>query len=379
MIPQVRSALLSLVLYPGFAYAQVNPSVQVASTPMSIVFDWQRDRCTQWDIPDAPLRAFTSADGQVVAFASSYDNRPLTGKSLSQLKHTCQSSLVSRAGKDPARYEGLRYVTATWTADGIHVAGLIHNEYHAERFGTCSYVGSMQCWYNTILAASSDTSGMTFFVQSPPRVVAAVPFTQAMDQGRHRGFFNPSNILFRDGNWYMAANTTGEGEQRSGTCLFRSSDVNDPDAWKSFTGRDFSGPSVDPYRDDTRSYVPCQPMTGVNTLGSISYYPSKSLYLGVFQGPDQDHPNGNIGYAWSKDMLHWGPHATLIDRPDMSSKNCSDTERYGYPSVLDSRSPDRNFAIITKTPYLFVTRFQVKDCKLSPNRDLIRLELRIDP
>lgn len=346
---------------------------------MAIIFDWRRDRCAEWDVPDAPLRAFRVADGEVVAFSSSYDNRPFAGTSLGQLTHWCHSSLTSKPDADPARYEGLRYVTATWTKDGIHVTALIHNEYHAERFGKCAYAGSMQCWYNTILAASSVNSGETFVVGRSPHVVTAVPFTQAIEQGRHRGFFNSSNILFHDGYWYMAANTTGEGEQQAGTCLFRSSDVDDPGAWKSFDGENFIGPSIDPYQDDVHRYVPCQPMTGVSTLGSISYYAPLGLYLGVFQGADRNHPRGSIAYAWSKDMLHWGPHTTLLDRPDMSSRDCSDPERYGYPSVLDAEAPGRNFDVIAKTPYLFLTRFHLKDCRLSSDRDLVRFELQIDP
>ncbi len=356
----------------------MTPSVQLADTPARIVFDWSKDRCTEWDIPDAPLRAFRTASGKVVAFASSHDNRSFAGASLGQIKQTCHSSLVSTVDADPARYEGLRYITATWTKDGIHVAALIHNEYHAERFGKCAYAESMQCWYNAILAASSGDGGESFALGSP-QVVAAIPFTQNVGQGRHRGFFNPSNILFQDGYWYMAAHTTGEGEQKAGTCLFRSSDVDDPTAWKSFDGREFSGPSIDPYRDDTHRYIPCQPMTGVSTLGSISYYSPFSLYLGVFQETDRNHPQGSIAMAWSKDMLHWGSHITLINRPDMSSRNCSDIERYGYPSVLDAEASGRNFDVIGKTPYLFLTRFHVKDCKLSSNRDLVRFELRIDP
>ena len=375
----MRYLLLWLALYPVVGYAQIAPFVRLSDAPMAIVFDWSKDRCMEWDIPDAPLRAFRAADGKVVAFASSYDNRPFIGATLGQITHTCHSSLVSTADADPALYQGLRYVTATWTKDGLHVAALIHNEYHAERFGKCAYAGSMQCWYNTILAASSSNSGAAFIVESIPGVIAAIPFTQAVDQGRHRGFFNPSNILFRDGYWYMAAHTTGGGEQQTGTCLFRSSDVDDPGAWKSFDGREFTGPSIDPYRADTRRYVPCKPMTGVNTIASITYYASLKLYLGVFQGADRNHPHGSIGYAWSKDMLHWGPHAALLDRPDMSSKDCLDPERYGYPSVLDPQAAGRNFDVIDKTPYLFLTRFHVKDCKLSSDRDLVRFELRIDP
>jgi hypothetical protein len=369
--------LIIWTLCPAATLAQVNPAIQIADTPMAMVFDFNKDRCTNWDIPDAPLRAYRAANGNVVAFASGHDNRPFIGPSLGQIVQTCHPSLVSKPDPDPALYDGMRYVTATWTKDGVHVAAVIHNEYHAERFGKCSYAGSLQCWYNTILAAFSDDSGQTFSVGSTPRVIAALPFAQEVDQGRHRGFFNPSNILFRDGYWYMAVHTTGGGTQHAGTCLFRSTNVDDPESWKSFSGREFDSVSIDPYRGDKSRYVPCQPMTNISTLGSISYYANLDLYLCIFQNVDPDHLNGSIAYAWSKDMLHWGPHTVLLNRPDMSSKNCLDNERYGYPSVLDAQAPGRNFDSISQTPYLFLTQFHVKNCKLTSDRDLVRFQLII--
>ena len=56
---------------------------------------------------------------------------------------------------------------------------------------------------------------------APPVVVAAAPFRQDFEQGRHRGFFNPSNILHAGGYWYMMTNTTGGAGQAQGLCLFR--------------------------------------------------------------------------------------------------------------------------------------------------------------
>lgn len=380
----VQIAAVSLAT--SVVHAQEGPPVRISDSPAAVVFDWGREHCVPWDVPDAPLRAFRTAAGQVVAFASGKDSRPLTGRTLATLAHGCHSSLASPPAPDPARYRGDQFLTAFWTSDGVHVSALVHNEYHAERFGACAYAGGLACWYNTVLSASSADAGQTFRLADPPAVVAAAPDLQEVGQGRHRGFFNPSNILYRDGAWFMAAHTTGgpgggpgDGPgQRPGTCLFRSTNVDDPHGWRAFDGQTFSAASVDPYRDDARRYVPCQPMTGVSTLGSISWYPPRGLYLGVFQGPDREHPGGSISYAWSADMLHWGPHRTLLDAPDMSSKNCADTVRYGYPSVLSETAPGRNFDSIDDAPFLFLTRFHVVNCTMPPNRDLVRFQLRID-
>jgi hypothetical protein len=361
------------------APAQQEPVVAVATSGTeTIVYDWSREHCAQWDVPDAPLRAFRNAQGGVTASASNDDNQPFVGPSLRNLRHGCHASLPSHENSDPAAYSGFRYITATWTKDGRNIAALVHNEYHADHFtGACAFHEAMPCWYTTIIAAQSADGGMTFRVSAPPVVVAAIPFRQEVGQGRHRGFFNPSNILFRDGFWFMATNTTGGAGQKEGTCLFRSADINDPTAWRGFDGKDFTASPYDPYRVNANPYVPCEPMTGIATLGSISFLPSRGLYLAVFQGPDHDHPNGRIGYAWSRDMQHWGPSHTLLDKPDMTSKNCSDTYRYGYPSLLDPDVGGRNFDVIGSAPLLFMTRFHVGKCGLPPNRDLVWMQLDV--
>jgi hypothetical protein len=80
---------------------------------------------------------------------------------------------------------------------------------------------------------------------------------------------------------------------------------------------------------------------------------------------------------WSRDMQHWGPSRTLLDKPDMTSKNCSDTYRYGYPSLLDPDAGGRNFDVIGSAPLLFMTRFHVGKCGLPPNRDLVWMQLDV--
>src|SRR5207248_746890 len=136
------------------------------------IFNWADDRCREWDIPDAPFRAFRDARNQVVAFASSDTNNMFVGSSLSELGHRCHSSLTSIENADPAVYSGLRFITSTWTFDGKNVVALVHNEYHAEHFKNCAYGQSMLCWYTTIIGAYSDDGGVNFKVDSQPNVVA---------------------------------------------------------------------------------------------------------------------------------------------------------------------------------------------------------------
>jgi hypothetical protein len=208
-------------------------------------------------------------------------------------------------------------------------------------------------------------------------VVAAVPFRQDFEQGRHRGFFNPSNILFHSGYFYVMADTTGGAGQKAGLCLFRTQNADDPASWRGYDGQGFDSRAIDPYRFDTSRYVPCQPVAGPGTAGSITWYQSSGLFLIVYQTRDSSHPNGRTAYAWSQDLMQWSSAQTLYDQPDMSSSNCADRYRFGYPSVLDPDAPGRNFDRIGDHPYLFLTRFLVANCRLSANRDLVRVQLHI--
>ncbi len=60
------------------------------------VFDWSKERCEEWHIPDAPLRSFRDDKGEVVAFASNYKNRALVGPDLAHIATRCSISLQAR-------------------------------------------------------------------------------------------------------------------------------------------------------------------------------------------------------------------------------------------------------------------------------------------
>jgi hypothetical protein len=345
-----------------------------------VVFDWGKERCEEWDVPDAPLRAFRDAQGGITADASNSNNRIFSGSSLSDIHHSCHSALTSHEDPDPGAYSGLRFITALWTDDGVVVNALIHNEYHADHFPkACLFKSSMKCWYTTIIGATSTDGGQTFKTATPPVVVAAAPFRQDFQQGRHRGFFNPTNIIHHGGFYYMATDTTGGAGQKAGLCLFRTSTVADPTSWRGYDGSAFTSRAIDPYSSDTNGYVPCEPVHGPGTAGSISWSSTRKLFMMVSQWVDKAHADGEIAYSWSSDLIDWSPPQTLLAEPAMSSQNCSNRFRYGYPSVLDPASPGRNFDEIGAHPVLFLTRFRVgADCGLPPSRDLIRLQLQIN-
>ncbi len=75
--------------------------------------------------------------------------------------------------------------------------------------------------------------------------------------------------------------------------------------------------------------------------------------------------------------MRWSPLQTLVVHPTMWSKNCADRTRYAYGSIADPASHSRNFETTGDEAFLFMTKMRVTDCKVGPDRDLVRIKVRI--
>lgn len=378
------SAALLLLATPFAALAQA-PAYRLEVAPDAreeTVVSWARERCEEWDLPDAPLRAFRDDKGEVIAFASHHRNRPLVGADLAAIRKTCAIAFQAKNSPDPSEFSDMSWIAATWTGNGRDVYALMHDEYHADRHaGACRFKDGMSCWYNVVTAARSQDGGRSFKATEPPTLVAAPAFRQDVGQGRHRGFFNPSNIVSHDGAWYALIATTGGEGQKGGVCLFRTTDIADASSWRAFDGTDFSVRALDPYREDTTQAKPCKPLKVLpTTVGSLTRHEPSGRWLAIFHlGPDpnQGIAGGRVAYSWSSDLLHWSPLQTLLVHPTMWSKNCGDKLRYAYGAVADPASRSRNFETTGDEAFLFMTRMRVFDCKVGPERDLVRVKVRI--
>ncbi len=373
--------LLVAALLASPAPAAPAAPVVTAGEPVRTVFAAPRDACDGDDTPDAPVRAFRTAEGPVRLFGLHMKNRSLTGPDLAHLAIDCAPALESRHDPDPAAYDDASWITATWTADGRTVTALIHHEYQAsEHPGRCRFADYMRCWYNTVLGARS-TDGGARFRRAPEPVVAAAPFPQDVGQGRHRGFFNPSNIVAEGGRAFMLAATTGWDGQPDGTCLFRNPDPADPTGWRAFDGRGFTIRYADPYRSRALPEAPCKPVGPFpGPVGSLTKLRGSGEWLAVFQAKADAgrFPVPGFYAAASRDLVDWSeprlvlPGATLYDDP------CGSGGRLiAYPSVLDPADPSRNFDRAGSTPELFYTELAVEGCTVSGPRSLLRRPLRI--
>ncbi|MDE2362120.1 MAG: hypothetical protein KGM42_05530 [Hyphomicrobiales bacterium] len=371
------------------ARAQIAPELRLTLEGRAEkVYGWQ-DRCEPIDVPDVNARAFRAADGATNVFALHFFARRLRGPDLLRLKIDCHVALDSHEDADPAKYDGRRYIVSTWTNDGIRVAALVHDEYHADVHpGRCAFRGDLECWWNTILAFRSTDSGADFS-PSDPLVVAATPFTQDVGQGRHRGFFNPSNMFGKDGYVYAFVSTTGWTGQEPGECLIRTRDPMDSASWRGWDGRAFTVRWRDPYAKGAGGAQPaCAPIEPFGyPVGSVVRHRATGLFVGVWEAPRVEgrFPFTGLYYATSRDLLHWSGAALLAATPDTHQPCGADgsSNRDGwitsYPSLLDDKAKGRNYDDVGDASWLFYARIKNVGCAPNGERMLMRQRVVISP
>ena len=351
------------------------------------VFSWNRDRCTDEDVPDLPARAFRNDRGEVQLIASHFENRRFVGRELGGLQHRCAVVMGSELASDPARYADHEWLAAPYTQDGRTVYSLVHNEYQGDKYpGQCPSGVYLECWYNAVTLAVSRDGGRTYtHVAAPPaHRVASLPYVYEPDSGPY-GYFAPSNIVLnrKDGYHYAMLRAAEFRSQPYGTCLMRTRTLADPRSWRAWDGSDFDVEFADPYTDrnlEPRNHV-CTPVSP-NQIGgmseSLTYneYFDKWLLVGSSQDTIRGREVFGFFYSLSDDLRSWS-HRRLIREVEMTwSFECGDASPVSYPSVLDPRSPSRNFETSGRNPDLYFTRMHYSNCQQGLNRDLVRVPIR---
>lgn len=365
----------------------VLPCAPQASEPLQIevigseevVYSWRDDRCERRDIPDTPLRFFRSENDNIIALASHDKARRFFVEADGRFVRDCEIVFESDFSSDPSAHADATWIAATWTADGRQVHALGHNEYRAHRhWFSCDYDDYLSCWYNSIIPLRSEDGGARFErVDAAP--VAAAPFRHDAHQGRPRGFFEPTNILHHDGAWYALVYVAPGPGQSPGTCLLRTSDIADPSAWTMHDGSVFVPSSRDAYAKGETPTHACAPLAALGTdrVGSVVRHELSGLFIASLAwGPTEGRADG-IGVSTSRDLVTWSRPRQILPGPTIWSRNCSDRVRYGYPSIVDLASADRNFSTAGSSPHLYLTRLRVENCEPTLERDLVRMPLRI--
>ena len=352
------------------------------------VFSWNRDACSQEDIPDLPARAFKGADGRVQLIAAHFENRRFIGPDLARLDHPCRVLMTSQNDPDPARFADREWIAAPYTEDGRTVYALVHDEYQGQQHpGQCPSGVYQKCWYNSVTLAVSRDGGRTYrhAARPPGHHVASLPYRYEPEIGPY-GYFAPSNIVLNpdDGYHYAMMRAEKHGEQRYGTCLMRTKTLADPGSWRAWDGSGFDVRFADPYAEadvDPTDHV-CAPVSP-QEIGAMVESLTYNEYLGkwVLVGSSQDVVAGRgvvVGFYWSvsDDLVSWS-HRKLIAQIEMPwSHECGDPNPVGYPSVIDPSSSARNFTTTGEEAYLYFTRFHYRNCVQTLNRDLVRVPIR---
>lgn len=367
--------------------AQTGGERQLVVTPVGapeVLYDARRQGCDVNDIPDAPLRAYRTAEGEIAAFGLHYDNRRLLGPNFGQMKLECAVVFRGTGDGNPARYDDRAWITATYTEDGKSVFGLVHHEFQAHAHpGRCTLREYMACWWNSVFAILSPDGGKSF-ARAPSPVMAASPEKSEIGQGRHRGFFNPSNIVKVNGAYHTFIATTGWAGQSSGVCLFQARSLTGGADWRAFSGRGFSARFPDPYTEPLRNET-CQPIAPFPApVGSVTRHEPSGLWLAVFQAakgmPDGlggSFPVSGFYAASARDLTRWSEPRLILETKTLYDSPCGESLIRSYPSLVDPASTSRNFETTGDMALLTYSETPVQGCNLRHERRLVARKVRI--
>lgn len=374
-----RAIFLTGVLGAARALGQDSPGLTIQLEGSAVpAISGARPSCDPLDIPDAPARAIRLRTGEVQLYASHFHNRVERGPGLLVLKHDCRVVLSGAERDDPAVFDDRAWIVSPWT-DGTTIWAIMHNEFQGHRRPLlCPSRRYMDCWYNSLTAAVSRDSGLSF-VRGPGRaLVATLPYRYDQVGLGHHGYFNPSNIVTLENAHYVMAFATGSLLQHEGNCLLRTDRVDDPASWRAWDGAAFNVTFIDPYSapQAPEGHV-CAPV-GAGKLRwpvtSLVRHGASGLFIATMLNGAR---GGGVFYATSTDLIRWSVPAGLMPGVGQEAFTCVDTPPIAYPSVLDPATDDPNFATVSEHAFLFFTRFDVINCRTGLDRELLRVGVHI--
>jgi len=337
---------------------------EVAATvigPKQVVFD-TRSGCELVDIPDAPARAFRDDRGLTHLIASHWVARAQIGPDLDHLRRDCHVIYRSPKDPDPSHFQYNNWLYSFYTEDGRRIAALVHSEFDADEIpGLCATPkDSNNCWWNTVTFAESLDGGFSFKPPVPPsNLIAAVPYRYVVgNRDSAYGYTEPSNIVKVGGLYYALINNWPYKDQKYGPCLIRTSDLHDPGSWRAWDGTDFVILFANPYRASVAKPAEhvCEPVypgsadTLVQHAGTGNFISTQLATDDRFRGPPGFYIES------SRDLTHWSKPSLLVSFSDLRTADGPGKWTYGYDSLIDPSSADRNFSTVSDEPYFYYVR-----------------------
>jgi hypothetical protein len=215
--------------------------------------------------------------------------------------------------------------------------------------------------------------------------VAAAPYRYRPDVGA-RGVFAPSNIVSGpDGAFYALARIR-DPHGRRGTCLLRTPRIGRARLWRGWDGDGFGGRFSNPYRSPARPRIPCRPV-GKGLIAemdeSLTFNTVLGEYLLVGLAPPGELSLGpkkpGVYFSTSPDLVHWSMRRLVLGVPTKQTFRCGQSSPIAYPSLIDPESPSRTFAVSGRRVFLYYTQTRYEDCRITPERDLVRMPLEVVP
>jgi hypothetical protein len=372
VLPRLYAILAFILVHSAFA-EQVPISVPQLKVTGSefVIFDWQTDRCEDLDLSDEPLHALRLANGEIFASGGHYLNRFLRGSNFGTMKRDC--NLSYRGNEDPSAeaFDDRTWLMSFWTPDGVRIAALGHNEYHAERHGACRFNQSARCVYEGIIAAESSDGGRTF-KRAAAFPIAAPRYRQDGSLGRLRGFVHPSSIVSDEHFAYTIIQTMPDPPQSGGECLFRTPDPLVPQAWTYLaTTGTFVLSTYTPYYAG-EAPPPCRPLVGLNGIvWSLLRLDDGSGFVALLTVPDHNPLRTGIALSWSRDLITWSNPNVVMTIVSAWNDDRMAPLRYSYPSLIDPLSQSRNFDTIGHAALLTMTRIHMNNGRMTLARDIV--------
>lgn len=365
------------------AEAVARPTV---AGPQETVFDWRLERCADWDIPDAPARAWRDAAGEVRLVAGAEANRVARGPDLDHLARDCRVVHRGAGTDDPAAYDDASWIASIFTSDGSRVEALAHVEYHGHlRPARCPAARYAPCWRNAITALVSEDGGRSFSrAKGAGGLVAALPYRYGAGSDRREGYFNPSNIVRQGGFLYAFLFAEAFGAQERGPCLIRRPVEGSAGDWRAWDGSGFGVRFADPYREavpDPGAHV-CTPVPGLgSTISSVVRHGPSGRFLAVtpatLRGSDGLARSG-IYWTSSTDLIAWSAPELLLEVPLLWRRDCTAPAAYAYPSLIDGASASASFDTVGDDFWLYLVEVRLDDaCRAGPERNLVRLPVSL--
>jgi len=354
------------------------PAILVITGEAEVVFDWSNDRCEDFDIPDLPARAFRDQDGNVQLLSTHLDNRRFIGPNLNEVKRDCQVVMKTAHDGDPSKFNDNTWLASLYTEDGQTIYSVIHQEFHGWEHGEACPGDNFTCWYNSLTMGISTDGGSTYqsLIEPPANLIATLPVPYEAGAGPY-GVLEPSNIIKKDGYYYLFVRIDEYKSDAQRICLMRTDDLNVPSSWRAWDGSGFNIENIDPYAEPekAKSAPKCAGMDG--DLGMLNASITFNTYLNryVMVGISTDNFSSSreiwgVMYALSDDLIEWDRRTLLFEMELPWTYQPGDGNVYLYPSLIDPDSPSRNFETADDTAYIYLTRFH-EDFHL--HRDLIRI------